>query len=824
MSWFQNFFQRLKKEEDDEEFDSYILHKHEGPPLLNKYENLKDLDTKISYQYPKGSNRSSYTPIPKKTQKVKEETLRQKRTERLPEKVKMTEKSVVQTVKKEVPKSKQEPLPKKKGPFQPTEIPSPVFGFNQRPKNTDIIVEHELSHFLNDVVENRFDSLVVSKETMTETEKTVPFVNDEEQLEVETTWLEINQEEQVGLIEEKPSSELLEHTIEEIVPIPMPEIQIELVEVEEEVTQEEEATEEVTQEVTQEEDSIEEVKDLIAVSTESIEEAEVVEALPEPPAPKRSNLPFNVMMLKQDKQKWEERKRKRALEQPSEVPTENKQAEKVSQVIDLFPIKEKESLPPTDDDYYAFPTDSLLNPPVTVVNDTKWLLEQEEILNETLQNFNVGASVVNVTQGPSVTRFEVQPEPGVKVNKITNLSDDIKLSLAARDIRIEAPIPGKHTIGIEVPNQKSRPVFINEIIQSSIFKESTSPLTAVLGLDIAGKPIVTDLKKMPHGLIAGATGSGKSVCINTILVSLLFKASPEDLKLLLIDPKMVELAPYNRIPHLVSPVITDVKAATAALKWAVEEMERRYELFAHTGVRDINRFNELAIKHKQYSDKLPFIVIVIDELADLMMMSPADVEEAICRIAQKARACGIHLIVATQRPSVDVITGLIKANIPTRVAFSVSSQVDSRTIIDISGAEKLLGRGDMLFLENGSSKPVRLQGTFVSDEEIDLVVGHVREQREPEYLFEQEELLKKAQVTENEDELFYEACEFIIDQGGASTSSLQRRFKIGYNRAARLMDMLETHGYITSANGSKAREVLITLADLESIQDASANN
>ncbi|MEY2193483.1 DNA translocase FtsK [Neobacillus sp. BF23-41] len=830
MSWFQNFFQRLKKEEDDEEFDGYILHKHEGPPLLNKYENLKDLDTKISYQYPKGSNRSSYTPIPKVTQKVKEETLRQKRTERLPEKGKMTEKSVVQTVKKEVPKSKQEPLPKKKGPFQPTEIPSPVFGFNQRPKNTDIIVEHELSHFLNDVVENRFDSLVVSKETMTETEKTVPFVNDEEQLEVETTWLEINQEEQVGLIEEKPSSELLEHTIEEIVPIPMPEIQIELVEVEEEVTQEEEATEEVTQEeesteeVTQEEDSIEEVKELIAVSTESIEEAEVVEALPEPPAPKRSNLPFNVMMLKQDKQKWEERKRKRALEQPSEVPTENKQAEKVSQVIDLFPIKEKESLPPTDDDYYAFPTDSLLNPPVTVVNDTKWLLEQEEILNETLQNFNVGASVVNVTQGPSVTRFEVQPEPGVKVNKITNLSDDIKLSLAARDIRIEAPIPGKHTIGIEVPNQKSRPVFINEIIQSSIFKESTSPLTAVLGLDIAGKPIVTDLKKMPHGLIAGATGSGKSVCINTILVSLLFKASPEDLKLLLIDPKMVELAPYNRIPHLVSPVITDVKAATAALKWAVEEMERRYELFAHTGVRDINRFNELAIKHKQYSDKLPFIVIVIDELADLMMMSPADVEEAICRIAQKARACGIHLIVATQRPSVDVITGLIKANIPTRVAFSVSSQVDSRTIIDISGAEKLLGRGDMLFLENGSSKPVRLQGTFVSDEEIDLVVGHVREQREPEYLFEQEELLKKAQVTENEDELFYEACEFIIDQGGASTSSLQRRFKIGYNRAARLMDMLETHGYITSANGSKAREVLITLADLESIQDASANN
>lgn len=375
---------------------------------------------------------------------------------------------------------------------------------------------------------------------------------------------------------------------------------------------------------------------------------------------------------------------------------------------------------------YEFPGPSLLAQPVLVEMDTEWISYQEELLNQTLTNFNVGAKVVNVTQGPAVTRFEVQPEPGVKVNKITNLSDDIKLSLAARDIRIEAPIPGKHTIGIEVPNQKSRPVLINEIIQSTVFRDSTSPLTAILGLDISGKPIVTELNKMPHGLIAGATGSGKSVCINTILVSLLYKASPEDLKLLLIDPKMVELAPYNRIPHLVSPVITDVKAATAALKWAVEEMERRYELFAHTGVRNISGFNELAMKHKRYSDKLPYMVIVIDELADLMMMSPADVEEAICRIAQKARACGIHLIVATQRPSVDVITGLIKANIPTRIAFSVSSQVDSRTIIDIAGAEKLLGRGDMLFLENGSSKPVRLQGTFVSDEEIDLVVAHVK--------------------------------------------------------------------------------------------------
>ena len=328
---------------------------------------------------------------------------------------------------------------------------------------------------------------------------------------------------------------------------------------------------------------------------------------------------------------------------------------------------------------------------------------------------------------------------------------------------------------------------------------------------------------MPHGLIAGATGSGKSVCINTILVSLLYKARPEELKLLLIDPKMVELAPYNRIPHLVSPVITDVKAATAALKWAVEEMDRRYELFAHTGVREIGRFNELAEKHKRYADKLPYIVIVIDELADLMMMSPADVEEAICRIAQKARACGIHLIIATQRPSVDVITGLIKANIPTRIAFSVSSQVDSRTIIDMSGAEKLLGRGDMLFLENGSSKPVRLQGTFVSDEEIDEVVAHVRNQAEPHYLFEQEELLKKTQVMEEEDELFYEACEFVVEHGGASSSSLQRRFKIGYNRAARLIDIMEQQGFISEARGSKPRDVLITEAELEVLQEVKMN-
>jgi S-DNA-T family DNA segregation ATPase FtsK/SpoIIIE len=347
-----------------------------------------------------------------------------------------------------------------------------------------------------------------------------------------------------------------------------------------------------------------------------------------------------------------------------------------------------------------------------------------------------------------------------------------------------------------------------------------------LGLDISGTPVVTDLNKMPHGLIAGATGSGKSVCINTIIVSLLYKAAPHEVKLMLIDPKMVELAPYNGIPHLVSPVITDAKAATTALKWAVEEMERRYELFAHAGVRDITKYNERVKEHNEKSGELPYLVIIIDELADLMMVSPGEVEEAICRIAQKARACGIHLLLATQRPSVDVITGLIKANVPTRIAFSVSSQVDSRTIIDTGGAEKLLGKGDMLLLENGSSKSVRIQGNFVSDEEIDRVVDHVKKQMKPTYLFDQEDLLKKQQsfASNEEDELFYEACEFVLDQGGASTSSLQRRFRMGYNRAARLIDMMEQQGIISEARGSKPRDVLITENELQEMESQTATS
>ncbi|WP_272874311.1 DNA translocase FtsK, partial [Bacillus arachidis] len=469
---------------------------------------------------------------------------------------------------------------------------------------------------------------------------------------------------------------------------------------------------------------------------------------------------------------------------------------------------------------YTMPPLTLLTIPTqATLDNTEWLDEQKELLDTTFNNFHVGAQVINVSQGPAVTRFEVQPDPGVKVNKITNLSDDIKLSLAAKDIRIEAPIPGKSAIGIEVPNKESKPVFLREILRSPVFTKSESPLTVALGLDISGAPIVTDIRKMPHGLIAGATGSGKSVCINAILTSILYKAKPHEVKLMLIDPKMVELAPYNSVPHLVAPVITDVKAATGALKWAVEEMERRYELFAHAGARDLTRYNTIVREREVPGETLPYIVIVIDELADLMMVAPGDVEEAICRIAQKARACGIHLLVATQRPSVDVITGLIKSNIPTRIAFTVSSQVDSRTIIDIGGAEKLLGRGDMLFLGNGTSKPVRVQGVYVSDDEIEKTVDHVKKQMKPNYLFKQEDLLAKTEQHEAEDELFFDACQFVVEQGGASTSSVQRKFRIGYNRAARLIEEMEAQGIISEARGTKPRDVLISEDEFAAMQE-----
>ncbi|KAB2478509.1 DNA translocase FtsK [Staphylococcus sp. CH99b_3] len=458
------------------------------------------------------------------------------------------------------------------------------------------------------------------------------------------------------------------------------------------------------------------------------------------------------------------------------------------------------------------PDVALLESPEEQEVDDAWIEEKKQELNDAFYYFNVPAEVQTVTEGPSVTRFELSVEKGVKVSRITALQDDIKMALAAKDIRIEAPIPGTSLVGIEVPNQSTTKVNIKSIIDSEQFNDAESKLTVAMGYRINNQPLLMDIAKTPHALIAGATGSGKSVCINSILLSLLYKNHPEELKLLLIDPKMVELAPYNDLPHLVSPVITDVKAATQSLKWAVEEMERRYKLFAQYHVRNITAFNKKAA----YEDRLPKIIIVIDELADLMMMAPQDVEQSIARIAQKARACGIHMLVATQRPSVNVITGLIKANIPTRIAFMVSSSVDSRTILDSGGAERLLGYGDMLYLGSGMNKPIRVQGSFVSDEEIDDVVDYIKQQRPPEYLFEEKELLKKTE-SPPQDDLFDDVCQFMVQEGHISTSLIQRHFQIGYNRAARIVDQLEQLGYISEANGSKPRDVYLTETDLNEI-------
>lgn len=464
---------------------------------------------------------------------------------------------------------------------------------------------------------------------------------------------------------------------------------------------------------------------------------------------------------------------------------------------------------------YHFPGLDLL--PKPVVPDEKaldeWIEHQATVLDATLSAFHVDAHVTDWTIGPTVTQFQVKLALGVKVNKITNLNDDLKLALAAKDIRIEAPIPGKTTVGIEIPNKKSRPVMLSEILNSAAFKKSESPLTVALGVDLFGQPQVTDLRKMPHGLIAGATGSGKSVFINSLLLSILYKANPQQVKLLLIDPKAVEMAPYDGLPHLLSPVISDPKAAAAALKWVVTEMDQRYEKLAAAGVRNIEQFNDRADANDEPGLKMPYIVIIIDELADLMMMAASEVQDYIVRITQKARAAGIHLLVATQRPSVDIVTGTIKNNIPTRIAFMVSSQIDSRTILDTTGAESLLGRGDMLYLGNGASQPMRLQGAFV-EAEVDKVTDFVRTQGKPRYAFEPNGLLKKETAEENQDELLPKVLEYIAQEKTVSTSKLQRVFSIGYNRAANLIDDLEQRNYVSPQHGSKPREVYLTPDDL----------
>lgn len=454
--------------------------------------------------------------------------------------------------------------------------------------------------------------------------------------------------------------------------------------------------------------------------------------------------------------------------------------------------------------------------PKRAQRSNKDIAETVKLLEDTLASFGVKVKVTRVTQGPAITRFELQPAPGVKVSKITSLSDDISLSLAASDVRIEAPIPGKSAVGIEVPNKEIALVNFREVLETEDFQSSQSKLSLALGKDIAGFPIIVDLLRMPHLLIAGATGSGKSVCINTLIASILYKSKPDEVKLLLIDPKMVELTIYNGIPHLISPVVTDPQKAAGALKWIVTEMETRYELFASVGVRDIVRYNFIVNEKNETELKsLPYVVVIIDELADLMMVAPGEVEESICRLAQMARAAGIHLIIATQRPSVDVITGLIKANIPSRIAFAVSSQIDSRTIMDAAGAEKLLGRGDMLYHPIGVNKPVRVQGCFLSDRDVKAIADYLIGQAKPEYFEIPETSLKAVQQEEPEDELFHKAANVFFESNTASVSLLQRRLRIGYSRAARIMDLLESKGVVGQPEGSKPREILLSKGQFE---------
>ena len=482
-----------------------------------------------------------------------------------------------------------------------------------------------------------------------------------------------------------------------------------------------------------------------------------------------------------------------------------------------------------EDKDYKFPPITLLSPgdPKEIKGGKKAVTETASKLQKTLYSFGVSAKVENVSVGPAITRYELKPAEGVRVSKIANLADDIALNLAAESIRIEAPIPGKQAVGIEIPNTENEVVHLRDIIASDSFQNHKSKLAFALGKDVAGKEVVADIAKMPHVLIAGATGSGKSVCINTLIASIIYKAKPSEVKLLMVDPKVVELSVYNGIPHLLIPVVTDPKKAAGALAWAVQEMINRYNLFAQKGVRDIKGYNE-AVEKEGETGKLPQIVIIIDELSDLMMASPKEVEDSICRLAQMARAAGMHLVIATQRPSVDVITGVIKANIPSRISFAVSSQVDSRTILDMVGAEKLLGKGDMLFYPSGAPKPTRIQGAFVSDKEVEKLVDFLKSQGEVTYSDEILEQIENSDKTDKElaeededqtsDPLLMEAIETVVETQQASTSFIQRRFKVGYARAGRIIDQMEERGIISGYQGSKPREVLITKERLDELK------
>ena len=493
---------------------------------------------------------------------------------------------------------------------------------------------------------------------------------------------------------------------------------------------------------------------------------------------------------------------------PLSVPSLASTAEDTAQVA----VSKDGQIHRTYDRPYHFPSLDILAKGEVGQNNSDEVAYNAMRLEDVLSSFGISAKVVNATQGPTVTRYEIEPAQGVKVSRIVNLTDDIALNLAAQHIRMEAPIPGKSAIGIEVPNTKTEAVHLRDVLDCSDFKEARGGIPVGLGKDIAGKPVITDLAKMPHLLVAGTTGSGKSVCVNTLISSILFSRKPEEVKLLLIDPKMVELSVYNGIPHLMAPVVTDMKKAAAVLRWAVREMEARYKAFAASGKRDIKSYNEAHPK-----SAMPLIVLIIDELADLMMTAPDDIEESISRLAQMARAAGIHMVLATQRPSVNVITGSIKANVPSRISFAVGSQIDSRTILDMAGAEKLLGKGDMLFSPIGANKPIRVQGAFISDDEVEHLVEFVKQQREPEYddtVTAEAEKETAAQDNDEQDiyrdELLERAVNLVMESGQASVSMLQRRFRIGYTRAARLVDTMEDLKIVGPNMGSKAREILMS--------------
>ena len=483
-----------------------------------------------------------------------------------------------------------------------------------------------------------------------------------------------------------------------------------------------------------------------------------------------------------------------------------------------------------EDEHYEYPPVEVLSKPSkrAIKGGAKALTETATRLQKTLYSFGVSAKVENVSVGPAITRYELKPAEGVRVSKIANLADDIALNLAAETIRIEAPIPGKQAVGIEVPNKEKEAVHLREVLDSDEFKENKSKLAVALGKDVAGNIQLADIAKMPHVMIAGSTGSGKSVCINTIITSIIYHAKPSEVKFVMVDPKVVELSVYNGIPHLLIPVVTDPRKAAGALAWAVQEMEDRYSKFANKGVRDLKGYNK-AIEKENEVGKLPQIVIIIDELADLMMVAKNDVEDAICRLAQKARAAGMHLVIATQRPSVDVITGLIKANIPSRIAFAVSSQVDSRTILDSVGAEKLLGKGDMLYFPSGAPKPYRVQGAFVSDDEVEKIVDFIKSNGTATYSEDILESIENSNKTDKElaqeqaqdddaDPFLMDAIQTVVETGQASTSFIQRRFKVGYARAGRIIDQMEERGVISGYQGSKPREVLMSLERLNELK------